>query len=133
VEHLTNWLSRMRGTVELGLGFAQTRKTRPFGHDGQLARLLEQRNAVRRRRSEQEDDVKRATLQVELRELQKKVKTRLSLLRNQSINSRNAVLLKCKSRNPSVYSIIGKYLSEQWDLIVRRRCKSLAKFYSTEW
>lgn len=99
----SSWLSRMRSTVELGLGFAQTRKTRPFGHDGQLARLLEQRNAVRRRRMEQKDDVKRATLQVELRELQKKVKTRLSLLRSQSINSRNAVLLKCKSRNPSVY------------------------------
>jgi hypothetical protein len=104
-----SWLSEMRCTVELGLGFAHTRKPRPPGRDAQLARLLGQRNAVRRKRDEQKEGAKRAVLQDELRELQKKVKYRLGVCRGQVINSRNKALLNCKSKNPSVY----------WDLLKR--------------
>src|SRR3569623_55096 len=74
-----------------------------------FARLLEQRNAVRRKRDEQMEGAKRAVLQEELRDLQKKVKYRLGVCRGQVINSRNEALLNCKSKNPSV----------NWDLLKR--------------
>ena len=89
--------------------FRSKSETTPPGGDVQLARLLEQRNAVRRRRDEQMEGAKRAVSQEELRELQKKVKIRLGVCRGQAINSRNEALLNCKSKNPSIY----------WDLLKR--------------
>ena len=72
--------------MELGLGYAQFPKLRPPGRDAQLARLLEQRNAVRRKRDEQMEGAKRAVLKEELRDLQK-VRYRLGVCRGQVINS----------------------------------------------
>ena len=105
----SSWLSTMRETAELGVGFVQTRKSHTPGQDAQIARWLNQRNAVRRMRDDHNDAALRAELQDELRELQKKIKKRLGVLRGQSVNRRNASLIKCKSKNPSVY----------WDLLKR--------------
>ena len=96
-------------TAELGIGYAQPQRQRQPGHDAQLAKLIEKRNAARALRDREQDLGLRAGLQSELRELQRSVKKRLELVRERVIDRRNAALGNCRSKNPGVY----------WDLLKR--------------
>ena len=67
----SQWLSEMRRTAELGLGYAPPMRPRRKDHDPKLAKLVQERNAIRKRRDRAAAE-ERALAQSELREAQKK-------------------------------------------------------------
>jgi len=102
----SQWLSEMRRTAELGLGYAPPIRPRRKDHDPKLAKLVQERNAIRKRRDRATAE-ERALAQSELREAQKKVRVRAAATRTLAAQRRDNVMLKCNSRNPSIY----------WDLL----------------
>ena len=111
----SQWLSEMRRTAELGLGYAPPIRPRRKDHDPKLAKLVQERNAIRKRRDRAtaeeralaQSELREAQKKVRVRAAQKKVRVRAAATRTLAAQRRDNVMLKCNSRNPSIY----------WDLL----------------
>jgi hypothetical protein len=101
-----HWLSEMRRTTELGLGYVNPTKPKRPDHDAQLTKLIEQRNAARNtlNRAKAEN---RTQEREDLRELQSLVRKRLEIVKARSTERRNLSIQVNSSKNPRVY----------WDLL----------------
>ena len=109
VEELWNsWLVKINETAEIGIGRRRVnvRKQKVFGWDRKLAKLVERRNACRRKRDHSAgEDRKREN--EELKNWRGKVKQRVMQNRNRMMEIRNKSILRAKITDSKRY----------WDLL----------------
>ena len=123
-----DWRSRITAAAEAGLGYKTFRKPKPQGWDGQLAKILQERNRLRELRNRSTGEA-RQKANVALREMQRQAKRRARQVRQADIRKKNELLLSNRTTNARAYwtmlkKAVGLGLKKHgpWMLTQLRRC-----------
>ena len=96
--------------AELGIGYKKKYRTRHIGWDRTLAKLIQDRNACRRKRNELKGEERKA-MSEELKRYRKLAKQKEYELRMKEIKTKNERILKLRTRNPKEYWKILKKIT----------------------
>ena len=97
-----DWRSRITAAAEAGLGYKTCRKPKPQGWDGQLAKMLQERNRLRELRNRSTGEA-RQKANVAFREMQRQTKRRARQVRQADIRKKNELLLSNRTTNARAY------------------------------
>lgn len=97
-----DWCARVSHAAESGIGRRVPSKPKPWGWDRELARIVQERNRVKKARVKSEGET-RDRLNEELRHAQARLKKRLKDVRTQNITRRNQLLEESRTANARVY------------------------------
>ena len=107
-----SWKSNLNRAAEMGIGYRKEGgRTRRIGWDCKLARIIEDRNACRRKRNELHGE-ERKSMGEELKRIRKLAKQRERELRMKEIRTKNERITKLRSRNPKEYWNILKKVTQ---------------------